>query len=95
MITSPEPGANVTGTVEIIGTASVPNFGFFKYEFAPRGSQNWGTISAVREPKVNEVLGSWNTTSLTNGEYFLRLVVTDNVGVSLEPCVIAVRVLNQ
>ena len=95
MITSPEPGANVSGTVEITGTASVPNFGFFKYEFAPRGSQNWGTISAVREPKVNEVLGSWNTTSLTNGEYFLRLVVNDNVGVSLEPCVIAVRVINQ
>jgi hypothetical protein len=95
MITSPEPGANVSGTVEITGTASVPNFGFFKYEFAPRGSQNWGTISAVREPKVNEVLGSWNTTSLTNGEYFLRLVVTDNVGISLEPCVIAVRVINQ
>jgi hypothetical protein len=95
MITSPEPGVDVSGTVEITGTASVPNFGFFKYEFAPRGSQNWGTISAVREPKVNEVLGSWNTTSLTNGEYFLRLVVTDNVGVSLEPCVIAVRVINQ
>jgi hypothetical protein len=95
MISSPEPGANVSGTVEITGTASVPNFGFFKYEFAPRGSPNWGTISAVREPKVNEVLGSWNTTSLTNGEYFLRLVVTDNVGVSLEPCVIAVRVINQ
>src|SRR5919108_1996084 len=92
MITAPEPGADVSGTVEITGTANVPNFGFFKYEIAPRGTQNWATISAEREPKVNEVLGSWNTSSLTNGDYFLRLVVTDNVGVSLEPCVIAVRV---
>jgi hypothetical protein len=95
MITAPEPGADVSGTVEITGTANVPNFGFFKYEIAPRGTQNWATISAEREPKVNEVLGSWNTSSLTNGDYFLRLVVTDNVGVSLEPCVIAVRVANQ
>ena len=95
MITAPEPGTDVSGTVEIMGTASTPNFGFFKYEFAPRGSQNWATISAGREPKRNEVLGTWNTTSLTNGDYFLRLVITDNVGVSLEPCVIAIRVANQ
>jgi hypothetical protein len=95
MITAPEPGDEVSGTVEITGTASVPNFGFFKYEVAPMGSPNWATISAARETKKNEVLGPWNTTSLTNGDYFLRLVITDNVGVALEPCVIAVRVANQ
>jgi hypothetical protein len=95
MITAPEPGDPVSGTVEITGTANVPNFGFFKYEVAPMGSQNWATISAGREPKVNEVLGTWNTSSLTNGDYFLRLVVTDNVGASLDPCVIAVRVTNE
>ncbi|HEU4746618.1 MAG TPA: hypothetical protein VFS61_15365 [Anaerolineales bacterium] len=95
MITAPEPGATVSGTVEIMGTANVPNFGFFKYEVAPRGSQNWATISAGRDPKVNEVLGTWNTSSITNGDYFLRLVITDNAGISLEPCVIAVGVANQ
>jgi hypothetical protein len=95
MITSPEPGTDVSGTVQNMGTASIPNFGFYKYEVALRGAQNWATISAGREPKINDELGSWNTTSLTNGEYFLRLVITDNVGVSLEPCVIAVRVANQ
>ena len=95
MITSPEPGSPVSGTVDITGTANIPNFGFYKYEIAPQGSQNWQTISAGRDPKVNTSLGSWNTTSQTNGEYFLRLVITDNVGMALEPCVIAVRVLNQ
>jgi hypothetical protein len=95
MITAPEPGADVTGTVKITGTANVPNFGFFKYEFAPRGSQNWATISAKRDPVTNGEIGDWNTTSLTNGEYFLRLVITDNVGVAMEPCVIALRVINQ
>ena len=95
MITEPEPGTDVTGTVKITGTANVPNFGFFKYEFAPRGSQNWATISAKRVPVTNGEIGDWNTSSLTNGDYFLRLVITDNVGVALEPCVIAVRIANQ
>lgn len=95
MITFPEPADVLRGTVEIIGTADVPNFGFYKYEVARLGTQNWATISADRDPKVNEVLGSWNTSSLTNGDYFLRLVITDNAGVVLEPCVIAVRVANE
>jgi hypothetical protein len=95
MITAPEPGADVSGTVKITGTANIPNFGFFKYEFAPRGSQNWATISAKREAVTNGDIGDWNTSSLTNGEYFLRLVITDNIGAALEPCVIAVRILNQ
>jgi hypothetical protein len=95
MITAPEPGDQLSGMVKITGTANIPNFGFFKYEVAPMGSQNWATISAKREPVTNGEIGDWNTSSLTNGDYFLRLVITDNVGVVLEPCVIAVRVTNQ
>jgi hypothetical protein len=94
MITSPKPGDVVKGSLEIIGTANVPNFGFYKYEISSLGTQNWATISAEREPRQDKKLGEWNTSSLANGEYFLRLVVTDNVGASLEPCVIAVRVAN-
>jgi hypothetical protein len=95
MITSPGPGDEVSGTVNITGTADIPNFGFYKYEISAMGSQNWATIAANREPVRNEQLGEWNTASLTNGDYFLRLVITDSVGTVLEPCVIAVRVLNQ
>jgi hypothetical protein len=95
MIDSPSPGVDVKGTISIKGTADVPNFGFYKYEVAPVGSQNWATIAANRNPVKNEELGKWNTAAVTNGDYFLRLVITDNVGESLEPCVIAVRVLNQ
>ena len=94
MISSPKPGDVVQGSIEITGTADVPNFGFYKYEIAPLGTQSWATISADRNPKKDVTLGTWNTAALTNGEYFLRLVITDNVGVSLEPCVIAVRVAN-
>ena len=95
MITSPKSGDVVNAVVDLIGTADVPNFGFYKYEIALAGTQNWKTISANREPKKDGKLGSLNTLSLSNGDYFLRLVITDNVGASIEPCVIAVRILNQ
>jgi hypothetical protein len=95
MITSPKSGEEVSAVVDLIGTANIPNFGFYKYEIAPIGTKNWETISADREPKKDASLGKWNTLSKGNGDYFLRLVITDNVGNSLEPCVIAVRVLNQ
>ncbi|NJC95926.1 MAG: hypothetical protein FIB03_06245 [Anaerolineae bacterium] len=95
MLTSPVPGEEIRGPVELIGAADVPNFGFYKYEFASVGTGTWATISAGSETKRNESLGFWDTTALANGDYFLQLVVIDNVGQTLEPCVIAVRVANQ
>lgn len=95
MISAPKPGEEVKGTIKITGTADAPNFAFYKYEVAPVGSQNWATIAAKQNPVKDTDLGEWNTLPFTNGDYFLRLVIIDNVGASLEPCVIAVRVLNQ
>jgi len=95
MITSPSPGETISGVVDLVGTADALNFGFYKYEITPVGAENWATIGADRKPKKDERLGGLNTLSLNNGDYFLRLVITDNVGNALEPCVISVRVLNQ
>lgn len=94
MLTSPKPGAAVSGTVELTGTASIPNFGFYKYELSAMGTNIWATISAGDKPKKDEKLGDWDTTTLANGDYFLQLVLIDNAGKTLEPCVIAVRVEN-
>jgi len=95
MLTSPRPGEEISGTVTLTGTADVPNFGFYKYEIAPQGTTSWTTISAGAKPVKDDELGKWDTTSITNGDYFLQLVILDNVGQTLEPCVIAVRVTNQ
>ena len=95
MITSPKPSEEVNGTITITGTADVPNFAFYKYEVTSMGTQNWVTIAAKQAPVQDKDLGEWNTLPFANGDYFLRLVIIDNVGASLEPCVIAVRVLNQ
>lgn len=95
MLTSPSPGEEISGTTTLAGTADVPNFGFYKYEIAPQGTENWTTISAGAEPIRDGELGKWDTTAIANGDYFLQLVILDNVGQTLEPCVIAVRVTNQ
>jgi hypothetical protein len=94
MIESPKPGEPATGTVTLNGTVNVPNFGFYKYEVSAMGSNLWATIAAGDTPVKQSRLGDWDTTTLANGDYFLQLVVVDNAGKTLEPCVIAVRVDN-
>ncbi len=95
MLTFPEAASEVRGQITLKGTADIPNFGFYKYEVAPLGSDNWSTIQAGREVVVDGTLGLWDTTALTPGDYLLRLVVTDNQGQALPPCVVPVRVVGQ
>jgi hypothetical protein len=92
-LTAPKAGSEIRGTVDILGTVSIPNFGFYKYEVAPLNSDSWSTISAGRNVVTNGKLGQWDTTAVSPGDYQLRLVVTDNQGQSLPACVIPVRVL--
>jgi hypothetical protein len=92
IITSPEMGQEVSGTVTLVGTVDIANFGFYKYEVSPQGAETWATISAGREIVQNGDVGFWDTTSLTPGDYQLRLLVTDSQGQSYPPCIISVRV---
>jgi hypothetical protein len=91
-LASPEPGQEVNGTVSLVGTVDIANFGFYKYEVSPQGVDNWATISAGRETVRNDDIGLWDTSTLTPGDYDLRLLVVDNQGQSYPPCVISVRV---
>ena len=92
IITSPEPGQEVSGSVTLVGTVDIPNFGFYKYEVSPQGTETWATISAGREIVQNGDVGFWDTSTLTPGDYQLRLLVTDSQGQSYPPCIISVRV---
>ena len=91
-LTGPKNGDLVTGTITLYGTANIPNFGFYTYEIARPGETVWLPVQVGRQPVVNDVLGTWDTVALTPGDYQLRLVVTDNTGIALEPCAIQVRV---
>ena len=82
LITSPSVHSVVHGRVQIIGTATQPNFQFYKVEYSlARDRQNWVHVTAVKQtPVVNGVLDVWNTTIVPDGAYCLRLRVVDNTG---------------
>jgi len=88
MITYPENNATVSGIIEIEGTVNIPDFGFYKFEISSLNSDSWLTIQAGDSPKIDEMLGFWDTTQLEPGNYSLRLVVIDNQGMPEEPCAV-------
>jgi hypothetical protein len=92
-ITEPINGGSVSGITQIKGSANIPGFGFYKFEFSSPGQTTWTAVQAWTEPKTNDMLGQWDTARLTEGLYLLRLVVTDNQGKAAPPCVIQITVL--
>ena len=92
-ITSPSNGEQVSGTVELIGSVNVEDFGSYKYEYSTTGTINWVTIAAGNQLKLDESLGFWYTSSLTPGPYLLKLVPLNNQGDELSPCIISVEVV--
>ena len=88
MITFPENNATVRDIVEVEGTVNIPDFGFYKFEISRGESENWLTIQAGDTPREDEMLGFWDTTRLEQDNYYLRLVVIDNQGIQLDPCLV-------
>ncbi len=94
-ITYPADGDVVRGTVEIIGSVNVDNFGSYKYEYSRTGNVNWVTIAAGNQLKLDERIGYWYTSSLPPGRYLLQLVPLDNLGEELPPCIVSVEVVEE
>ncbi len=94
---SPKSGETVSGSVQLTGTVNVPNLGFYKYEYAaqPIKDNTWVSIAANKGAKVNGEIGFWNTTQLSPGQYFLRLIVLDNQNKPLPACVIQVNIVTK
>jgi PKD repeat protein len=77
-ILSPVPGNIVSGSTQIIGSATHSNFLQYQLEYGPdpNPSNLWYSVSgAVQSPVVNGLLGIWNTSVLNDGAYQLRLRV--------------------
>ncbi len=90
----PADGDTLEGVVTVRGTANIESFAFYKFEYRDRSPDApWRAVFADIEPKVDEELGTWDTTLVNPGEYDVRLVVTDTIGNAPQPCMISVRVL--
>lgn len=94
--TDPINGDSISGKYVLKGTVNVANLGFYKFEFSPAGSNSWTTIAAGNKSIVDEPLGgSWDTSSLSPGDYKLRLVVTNNQNEPLPECTIDITIKAQ
>jgi len=83
VITSPEPFTALRGQVPISGTAIHPEFWKYEVHFAPEPSagDQWSLIGTVHEvPVVDGVLEVWDTTTVPDGTYSLRLRVVRRDG---------------
>ncbi len=78
-ISSPQTGDVLRGQVQIAGNMTVTNFASaelaFKYT-ASSSAENWFAIQTFSQPVAGPALAVWDTTSLTDGDYNLRLRVT-------------------
>jgi len=91
-LTSPLNGDRIKGSVTVMGSADITNLGFYTLEIARPGDSVWLSILVGQQAVKNDSLGTWETSTLTPGEYLLRLVVSDNIGTKLTPCAIQVTV---
>ncbi len=93
-ISSPLPGEELRGRVEILGTADIPSFAFYKIEIRTADPNSpWRAVTAGTAPVVDGLLGVWDTSLSQSGRYYLQLVVTDTVGNAPLPCTFEVVVL--
>lgn len=76
-ITSPAPDEILRGQVTIAGRLDFVSFLSARLEFAyaPNPTDTWFTIQAFSQPVLDGTLASWDTTSITDGNYVIRLRV--------------------
>ena len=95
VITAPAAGQVLHGPVAITGLTNVPNFASSEvsFSYASDPTNTWFPISATTQPITNDVLASWDTTTISDGDYVLRLRVTLQDG-TFQDVTIPVQVRN-
>jgi hypothetical protein len=93
-ISEPGTGATVSGVIQIIGSANIPDFWYYKFEFRGNGFGDWTFIQRFDNPINGGILGAWDTRSVPSGDYEFRLVVVEKTGNYPEPCTLLLLVRN-
>jgi len=72
---------NINGIISVIGTALDLHFDYYKLEYgAGENPVSWQLIKTSTSQVSEGELGKWDTTTLPEGTYTLRLVAVDKVG---------------
>ena len=95
-ITAPLPGDVLQGTVAVVGSSDITGFVSaeltFSYVDDPTGT--WFLISTLNQPMPNQALATWDTGSITDGNYNLRMRVFLADGTIIDILVPNLRVRN-
>ncbi len=96
IITTPTANQILQGQVSITGTTDIPNFASAELDFAYASDStgSWFLIQTFASPVDNAALTTWDTTSITDGDYILRLRVTLQDG-TYQDATVKVKVQNQ
>lgn len=95
-ITSPLSGDTLRGQVQIVGNMDIPGFSSAElaFSYASNPADSWFTIQTFPQPVANSTLTTWDTTSLTDGDYLLHLRVYLLDGSSLDAVVSDLKIRN-
>jgi len=79
------PSANqmLTGSVPVTGQVFAQDFNRYQLEYAPAGTPDQftliGNFSTTQHPNAGDVLAQWDTFTVPNGSYTVRLTMYSNV----------------
>lgn len=92
----PQSGQILTGVVSIRGTNAIDGFSYseLSFSYAGRHPDTWFPFHRSDQPIISGVLGDWDTTLITDGNYSLRLCVFLQDGSSLETIIRGLQVRN-
>jgi hypothetical protein len=96
VVTNPRAGEVLQGAVTVAGSSDVPGFLSAEIAFAYSGdtTETWFLLAASSQPVEDGTLATWDTTTISDGDYVLRLGVILTDGSYLDTTVPDLRVRN-
>jgi hypothetical protein len=96
VISYPLPGQALQGDILITGTTRAEGFAAYEISFGydPDPTGTWFKIEVSTQPVDNGVLAHWDTTTITDGDYALRMLTTLTDGSQIILYVPGLRVRN-
>ncbi|MBK9926594.1 MAG: hypothetical protein IPP66_15065 [Anaerolineales bacterium] len=94
-ITSPTSGSTVSGQVNITGTTDIPGFvsSQLDFSYASNATDTWFAIQSSSQPVVDSPLSTWDTATISDGDYVLRLRVILGDG-SFQESTVQIKIQN-
>lgn len=97
-LTFPVAGGSLSAVVEVLGTAQVNAFSYYRFEVVFPGSETPNFIAQYDDMVENEALGLWDVSDVTRyppgGPYRFQLVVVDIYG-NTTTCTVPVNIGSQ